>query len=290
MAAIDFLPALKRVLVYEGGYSNHPEDPGGVTLEGIIQRVYDGYRTRKGFPTRPLTPQMRNRPDWVSERNDIYRLQYWNAVHGDEMPPGVDLVVFDGAVNSGPAQSIKWLQRALRLDAVDGVCGQATIAAVMSHHDHDALIADICARRMAFLQQLKTFRTFGEGWSKRVANVKAAGQALATGSVGPAPIMAHEDGGNAKAHASDIAEAPVSVGQSATGATAGTVSYGALDQLQNVSSTIAPIADTIIIIKYVVLAITLITAGVMLYGIYRSMKAQRARNGEDVAAVPENGT
>lgn len=69
----DFTKCMPVILRYEGGYSNHPRDPGGVTLEGIIQRVYDGYRDRKGLPHRALTAAMQRTPEWIAERNEIYR-------------------------------------------------------------------------------------------------------------------------------------------------------------------------------------------------------------------------
>lgn len=85
------------------------------------------------------------------ERDAIYRRQYWDAIKGDKLPAGVDYVVFDGAVNSGPKQSIKWLQRALGSayrGQIDGVIGLATFAALEATEDHDALIDRICDRRM----------------------------------------------------------------------------------------------------------------------------------------------
>jgi lysozyme family protein len=284
MTVANYEACLSRVLVYEGGFSNHPDDPGGPTLEGIIQRVYDGYRQSRGLPTAPLSAAMRGSPAWISERNDIYRRQYWNKIRGDELPIGIDLVVFDGAVNSGPVQSIKWLQRALGVPA-DGLFGEATMAAIRACNDNDALIADICGRRLAFLQQLRTWKTFGKGWGSRVANVLHTGQAWASGSVGPQPVEAHIDGGAAKAVEGDLDQGPMRVGVGTTATTSGTVLTGASDQLQQAAASIQPLADTIQIAKYVVLGITLIIAGITLYSVYRTWKAQRARNGEDKVAV-----
>lgn len=284
MTAKNFSACMKRILAYEGGYSNHPKDPGGVTLEGVIQRVYDGYRKGKGKPLKALTASMRNTASWKAERNEIYRIQYWNKVRGDELPSGVDLVVFDGAVNSGPVQSIKWLQRALGVTA-DGAMGVATMAAIDACDDHDALIADVCARRLAFLKQLRTWGTFGKGWGARVSNVMATGQAWVDKSKAPNPVASHKNGGDAKAVEGDLATAPVSVGAGATATTAGTVLSGAADQVQGAATAIGPLADTVQIVKYVVLGLTLIAAGIMLYGIWRSYKNQRARNGEDKVAV-----
>lgn len=291
MTAANFARCMPRILVHEGGWSNHPADPGGVTLEGVIQRVYDGYRRNKGLPTRPLTAGMRYTAEWIAERDEIYRRQYWNKVRGDQLPAGVDYVVFDGAVNSGPVQSIKWLQRALGVPA-DGELGEATMAAIAEHQDHDQLVADICARRMAFLRALRTFPTFGKGWTARVSNVKGVGQAWATGSVGPMPRFVM--GGEAKASPESIAAAPVSVGKSMTGTTASAVLTGTVDKvqtsglmekLQEVSSALEPLSGALAIIGYVLVGITVIGAGLTLYGIYRDWKAQRARNGEDVYHV-----
>lgn len=179
MTAANFEKSLKRVLVYEGGYSNHPSDPGGPTMKGVIQRVYDGYRKRKGLPTRSVQYLAEN------ELHEIYRTQYWDLVRGDELPPGVDFVVFDGAVNSGPSQSVKWLQRALGVKA-DGNIGEATLAAA-STANRTALINGICDRRLAFLKALRTWPVFGKGWGSRVADVRRWG--LSFGKVStPEPI------------------------------------------------------------------------------------------------------
>lgn len=282
MAKENFSKCMSRVLAYEGGYSNHPSDPGGVTLEGVTQRVYDGYRQRKGLKARPLTAAMRSTAAWQHERDEIYRLQYWEKVRGDELPAGIDLVVFDGAVNSGPVQSIKWLQRALGVTA-DGMIGEVTLTAIDACLDDDLLIDDICRRRMGFLRSLKTWSTFGTGWSRRVANVLETGQAWATGSVGPAPV---EICPTAKAEEQDIAGAPVSVGAGATATTSGTVVAGLLDPLQQASVALQPLAGGIAIAKYAVLGLTLIIAGLTLYGIYRNWRAEQARSGEAVAALP----
>lgn len=287
----DFAKCMPIILAYEGGYSNHPRDPGGVTLEGIIQRVYDGYRQRKARPLRPLRPEMRGTPDWQRERDEIYRAQYWQAVRGDELPAGIDLVVFDGAVNSGPFQSVKWLQRALGMTDCDGHLGEATMAALNRHPDHDALIADICARRLGMLRQLSTWDAFGKGWAKRVANVKAIGQAWATGSVGPAPVSAHESKGDAKGYASDVAQPSVDSGDAIKGAL-GSGSIGAT--LQSVKDQIAPIAQSSDWLMQLYNIITLLcvvaTIGAVLYSLWSSMKAKRARraiDGEIRADVPE---
>ncbi len=287
----NFDKCMPVVLRYEGGFSNHPRDPGGVTLEGIIQRVYDGYRDRMGKPRRALTQFMRGTAEWMAERNAIYRSQYWNAIRGDELPAGVDLAVFDGAVNSGPFQSIKWLQRALGNVEVDGQLGEATLAALAAHPDHDRLIADMESRRLGMLKTLTTWRDFGRGWSARVSNVKAISQAWATGSVGPEPISAHMSGGDAKAYASDVAQPMLDAHQAGTGAVGGASLSGVIASSKD---SLASVVGTSHIVDNIYLTLTLagvaIAIGGVAYAFWSSFKSKRARraiDGDVLADVPE---
>lgn len=224
-----FKEALARVLIHEGGKVDHPKDPGGRTNKGITQRVYNGWRTKNSLPLRDVY-QIAD-----MEVEAIYRFQYWEPIKADFLPPGVGYVVFDGAVNSGPRQSTKWLQRALgpSAGAVDGVVGSVTLTAAQQDHDHDALIARICERRMAFLQALKTWPTFKRGWTRRVNDVRATGQAWAMGSVGPE--VTYIPGGEAKATIADAkkppSKAPGDIGMGVGGA--GSVGGGTLDQMLN---------------------------------------------------------
>lgn len=169
--------AHKRMLAYEGGYSNHPVDPGGVTLEGVIQTVYDDYRRSKGLPRRALTKAMRGTVEWKIERDDIYRSRYWHPPQCPKLHPGVDAAIYDYSVNSGIGRSRKVLQRLVGV-TVDGVVGEVTIAAA-NKRDPKAMVEAICAERLAFLKRLKTWPTFGAGWGRRVADVKSYCSALA---------------------------------------------------------------------------------------------------------------
>ncbi|MBB3313627.1 lysozyme family protein [Rhizobium sp. BK196] len=202
----EFQRSLQKVLVHEGGFSNHPKDPGGATMKGVTQRVYDEYR--QSINLEPQSVQLIR----DNELQAIYRKRYWEQAKCDKLRSGVSYVVFDGSVNSGVSQSVKWLQRALQgmglyQGAIDGVIGQGTLLAAASVNDDDALIAAIIERRKAFLKALKTFSTFGKGWMARVAGVLAVGQAWARGSVGP--DIAYVAGGDAKAFISDAKPAPV---------------------------------------------------------------------------------
>lgn len=175
MAASNLAAWFKAEMVYEGGRVDDPKDPGGRTCWGVTQRVYNGWRRARGLPIKDV---------WQIEGKevlDIYKTNYWDKVWGDRLPHGLDVVVADGAINSGVAQSVKWLQRALGTVRVDGIMGDATLKACEAYGDINALIRAVCQRRMAFLQSLKTYKRFGRGWSARVGQVQKMGIAFADG-------------------------------------------------------------------------------------------------------------
>ena len=171
MASANFNRALTLTLGFEGGYSDHPLDPGGATNLGITQATLSRHR---GKPV-SKSEVMALRRD---EAADIYRKSYWNAVRGDDLPSGVDLVLFDFGVNSGPARAVKALQASLRLKQ-DGAMSDETLAAA-AKREPGPLIRDLSARRLGFLQKLSSFGTFGRGWSRRVAGIEAAALQLAS--------------------------------------------------------------------------------------------------------------
>jgi lysozyme family protein len=163
--------AFEAMQKHEGGYVNHPRDPGGATNRGVIQRVYDGYRERRGLEKRSVK--------FIedAEVRDIYRAQYWNAVRGDELPSGIDYCVFDFGVNSGPSRAVKFLQAALEIKQ-DGLVGEATLAAA-ARASSRTVIETICRARMSFLRGLPTWKTFGKGWTSRVEGVQRLALRLA---------------------------------------------------------------------------------------------------------------
>lgn len=252
----NFKKALALVLVHEGGKVDHPKDPGGRTNQGVIQRVYNDYRKSKGLKPRDvytMTP---------AERDEIYRRRYWDVIDGDELPAGVDFVVFDGAVNSGPTQSVKWLQRALGhyyQGRIDGQLGMSTLEAVREHPDHDALVSAICARRMAFLRALKTWPTFGRGWTRRVDGVEATGRAWATG--GKALPVKFIPEGEAKARIEDMRPLPVKAAADATAGVGG--GLAATSQLVEQSKAQLGEFGHIEIIQKILLVLTI--AGIVLF-------------------------
>ena len=153
--------ALKQVLKYEGGYVDHPKDPGGPTNKGITQAVYDNWRRSQKLPTQSV------RAIADSEVAAIYKNLYWDRVSGDLLPDGVDFAVFDFAVNSGVSRAAKYLQAVVGVTQ-DGQIGPATIQATKTY-----VAMAVTNKRLAFMQSLSIWSTFGKGWSARIADVKA---------------------------------------------------------------------------------------------------------------------
>jgi len=152
--------ALRQVLKYEGGYVDHPKDPGGPTNKGVTQAVYDAWQKKNGLPTQSV----RNISDAAVAA--IYKQQYWDAISGDDLPSGVDFAVFDYAVNSGVSRAAKTLQGIVGVTQ-DGQIGPATIQATKTY-----IAMTVTNKRLAFMQSLSIWSTFGRGWSARIADVK----------------------------------------------------------------------------------------------------------------------
>jgi lysozyme family protein len=259
----EFERALANVLVHEGGYVNNPKDPGGETNRGITKRVYDAYRKLRGLPAQSVKLIS------AAEVSEIYRAQYWSKVGGDSLPAGISYVVFDGAVNSGVAQSVKWMQKALAAlglykGVVDGIIGQGTLAAVAQVNDNDALVARICDLREAFVRHLKTFATFGRGWLSRIGQVRRTGYAWATGSIAaPVTFIA---GANAKAVLTDATSAPTTaVADAMTGGGIGSGSLsGIVNQLQ---TNLSPFSETSSLVSKIVVGLILFGAVLTVAGL-----------------------
>jgi len=161
----NFEKALEAVLHHEGGFVNHPSDPGGMTNLGCTKKVWEEWvghavdeATMRGLKPADVAP--------------LYKARYWDKIHGDELPAGVDYVVFDAAINSGPGRAAKWLQEAVGVTA-DGAIGPGTLKAVAAKNPAE-VVAAYQAKRLSFLQALPTWGTFGKGWGRRVAEVGSA--------------------------------------------------------------------------------------------------------------------
>lgn len=159
----NFDKSFAKIIRHEGGFVNHPADPGGMTNLGVTKRVWEEWvgHAVDEKAMRSLTPEL---------VKPLYKRKYWDKVCGDDLPAGVDYCVFDAAVNSGPGRAVKWLQQSLGVPQ-DGALGPKTLAATKAA-DPQLLVVGYNAVRLAFLQALPTWNTFGRGWGRRVAEVK----------------------------------------------------------------------------------------------------------------------
>jgi lysozyme family protein len=142
--------AIALVLDHEGGYVNHPEDPGGETNYGISKRAYPS------LDIRSLTRE---------DAMDIYRRDYWTPIKGNQLPADVAIYLMDTAVNVGVSRAVKMLQKAVGV-VQDGSIGPKTIQAVQGTPNALQLLD---AARLAYYRRLPTFATFGRGWIRRAA-------------------------------------------------------------------------------------------------------------------------
>ena len=159
------------MLKSEGGYTNDPNDPGGMTNLGVTHIDWG-----KWIGHEPTEEEMR-----ALTPNDVmslYKAWYWDRIMGDNLPYGVDYAVYDFGVNSGIGRSVRCLQTVLNI-AEDGVMGPMTMAAVLQR-DPSEIVEQICEERLQFLQSLKTWQYFGKGWGARVESVSKIGCQMAS--------------------------------------------------------------------------------------------------------------
>ena len=159
MASKNYQKCLETILHHEGGYVNHPKDPGGETNLGVTKRVYEewgGTKDMKDLLVEDVAP--------------IYKKNYWDRVKGDDLPSGLDLCVFDFGVNAGTGRAAKYLQTMIGTVA-DGGIGPNTLKKVdeyVEKHGLEVTIRDYQNRRQGYYESLSTFETFGRGWTRRV--------------------------------------------------------------------------------------------------------------------------
>jgi lysozyme family protein len=166
-----FAECVAIVLKYEGGYVNHPSDPGGATNFGITLRTLRDWRGDDSLTADAV------RTLNETEAREIYLARYWNPIRGDELPPGIDLAVFDWSVHGGVGRAARDLQTVLGV-TVDGAIGRQTIAAVQ-RADHAEVIRGVCERRLNHLRSRPHWDAFSKGWSRRVREIEEAALARA---------------------------------------------------------------------------------------------------------------
>lgn len=177
---------LAEVLAREGGYVDHPSDPGGATNMGITRQTLARWRA--------VTPWWALEKAEVkaltrAEAAEIYRALYWQRCRGDDLPAGLDLALFDFAVNSGPDRAIRTLQDFLGVKA-DGHIGPITLSALaerVTSIGAGGVIEALCELRLGFLGRLDLFAVFGRGWRARVEAIRLAALGAAADPERPAP-------------------------------------------------------------------------------------------------------
>ena len=157
------------VIKNEGGFVNHPKDPGGMTNLGVTRANWEMFLNRNVTEAemRSLTPE---------SVKGFYKVQYWDKIKGDQLPAGIDYAAFDFAVNSGVSRAAKMLQQ-IAGALVDGVLGPKSMEAIKSC-DADQTVDAICDMRLDFLKRLSNWDTFGSGWEQRVKRVKAKAMSM----------------------------------------------------------------------------------------------------------------
>ena len=163
---MSFSKVIEMVLEHEGGYVNHPSDPGGETKYGISKRAYPDVDIAE------LTEE---------DAEEIYFNDYWSRIKGEELPAGVACVVMDYAVNSGISRASKALQSVCGIANGDGIIGPASLNAVwvtVKNTTEEDVINAVTEQRQGFIRALSIYDTFGKGWERRIEETRAKAMEL----------------------------------------------------------------------------------------------------------------
>jgi len=166
---MSFSKVIKMVLQHEGGYVNHPSDPGGETKYGISKRAY---------------PEVNIAELTEEDAEELYFNDYWSRIKGEELPAGVACVVMDYAVNSGISRASKALQAACGISNGDGIIGPATLAAVwttVKNDGEESVVNAVTEQRQGFIRGLSIYETFGKGWERRITETHEKAMELLNG-------------------------------------------------------------------------------------------------------------
>ena len=150
---MNFDTAFAKLIGHEGGYVDHPSDPGGATNFGITQRSYPGEDIRG------MT---------LERAKLIYRRDFWGPAGCESVPEAIRFDLFDMAVNSGVRAAVKTLQKAVQ-ETEDGVLGPRTLQATSSMQG-SRLVARFNGVRLAFMAGLPNWPAFSRGWARRIAD------------------------------------------------------------------------------------------------------------------------
>jgi lysozyme family protein len=150
---VNFDTAFERLIGHEGGYVDHPKDPGGETKFGISKRSY---------------PQEDIKNLTLERAKAIYKRDYWDKVRGDDLPYPIAFEMFDAGVNHGVSRAIEFAQQAVGMSA-DGDLNDVTFATLLMT-DADRFVRRFNGVRLKFFTDLRTWPAFGKGWERRVAS------------------------------------------------------------------------------------------------------------------------
>jgi len=166
----NYQASLNHVLQSEGLWSDNPADPGGATMKGITLSTYQKWKGNPHISKDDLKA--------ISDQDvyDLYKQNYWDKVKGDDLPSGVDYMVFDASVNMGVGRASKLIQTAAGVPA-DGVIGNGTLEAIKNANPTE-LMDKFSTEKEDFYKSLPTFGTFGKGWLNRVAQVKTTSESM----------------------------------------------------------------------------------------------------------------
>ena len=161
--------ALRAILKHEGGFVNHPKDPGGMTNLGVTKKVWEKWvgHAVDEKAMRALTPEV---------VGPMYKKKYWDAVKADDLPDGLDYLMFDFAINAGPSRAVKTLQKTIGATP-DGAIGPKTMQALKDTDKYE-LVERFSTEKEAFYRSLPTFAVFGKGWLRRVAESKTYAETM----------------------------------------------------------------------------------------------------------------
>jgi len=250
MAASNFNQSLAHVLRHEGGYVNHPADPGGPTKYGITLAVYreNGRPGATAADVRSMT---------VAEAGAIYRARYWDVLCCDALPAGLDYAVFDYGVNSGVGRAARVLRHLCGFEGQGTRIDTTTLAAVR-RRDTAELAAALCDERLAFLKRLRTWSVFGRGWARRVSEVRAAALEMAAqveggDQTGPAIATAREERLCSGAQPPASGKGVVAVNRAAQNGTAAGAAVTGVAAAERAHDAGAPVGLVIVILAVAVL-------------------------------------
>lgn len=163
---MSFSSVIKMILEHEGGYVNHPSDPGGETKYGISKRAYPDIDIAN------LTEE---------DAEEIYYRDYWSKIKGDDLPPAVACVIMDYAVNSGISRASKAIQHACGIKKGDGIIGPHTLSAIWAEtkeKGEEHIVNEVTRLRQEFIRGLSIYETFGKGWERRIDETRAKAMEL----------------------------------------------------------------------------------------------------------------